>query len=163
MPAINKGTQLQRALQLVAAMRHQGLLPDGITYNTLVSACEKGALHRKPLKPWRQCCTKASCQTGSPTVLWSAPVRRVRSAESLLSQNPLISAYDQGKQLRPALNVCEAMLRDGVPLDVVSYGAVISACEKCKEMRRALNICDAMLRHGIKPNIVSYNAFINAK
>ena len=55
------------------------------------------------------------------------------------------------------------MLRDGVPLDVVSYGAVISACEKCKEMRRALNVCDAMLRHGIKPNIVSCNALINAK
>ena len=82
---------------------------------------------------------------------------------AFLSQNPLISAYDQGKQLRPALNVCEVMLRDGVPLDVVSYGAVISACEKCKEMRRALNVCDAMLRHGIKPNIVSYNVLINAK
>ena len=143
-------------------MLHQGLLPDGVA---LVSAYEKGALQqRAPFKPWRQGCTKASCQLGSPTVLWwSAPVRRVRPAESLLSQNPLISAYDQGKQLRPALNVCEAMLRDGVPLDVVSYGAVISACEKCKEMRRALNVCDAMLRHGIKPNIVSYNALINAK
>ena len=60
-------------------MLHRGLLPNVITYNALVSACEKGTLqywalqmHQKKcvaafaleaVHSWRQCCTKVSCQT----------------------------------------------------------------------------------------------------
>ena len=43
-------TQPQRAVQLLEAMLHQGLLPDGITYSALVSACEKGALQQRALE-----------------------------------------------------------------------------------------------------------------
>ena len=31
-------------------MRHQGLLPDVITYNALISACEKGTLSERALQ-----------------------------------------------------------------------------------------------------------------
>ena len=52
--ACGKGTQPQRALQLLEAMMHQGLLPDGITYSALVSACGKGAQPQSALHPWGQ-------------------------------------------------------------------------------------------------------------
>ena len=34
---------------------------------------------REPYSSSRQCCTKASCQTGSPTMLWLVPAERVDS------------------------------------------------------------------------------------
>ena len=46
MPA-KRGTLPQRALQLLEAMLHQGLLPDVVTYNALISACEKGTLPQR--------------------------------------------------------------------------------------------------------------------
>ena len=34
---------------------------------------------REPCSSSRQCCTTASCQTGSPTLLWVVPAERVHS------------------------------------------------------------------------------------
>ena len=64
--ACEKGALPQRALQLLETMLHQGLLPDVITYNTLISAYEKGTFPQSALQlleTWKQCGTKASCQT----------------------------------------------------------------------------------------------------
>ena len=40
--AHRKGARLEQALDILAAMRRQGVVPGAITYNALVSACEKG-------------------------------------------------------------------------------------------------------------------------
>ena len=50
--ACGKGAQPQRALQLLEAMLHQGILPDGITYSALVSACGKGTQPQRVLNSW---------------------------------------------------------------------------------------------------------------
>ena len=37
-----KGNQLERAIEVFAAMEQQGVVPNAITHNALISACEKG-------------------------------------------------------------------------------------------------------------------------
>ena len=45
-----RGTQPRGALQLLEAMLHQGLLPDGITYTALDSACGQGTQPQRALQ-----------------------------------------------------------------------------------------------------------------
>ena len=40
--ACEKGKQLQQAVELLAAIEQQGLVPDVIQYNAAISACDKG-------------------------------------------------------------------------------------------------------------------------
>ena len=39
---MREGKNPKRALEIFASMRHQRVQPDVITYNSLISACEKG-------------------------------------------------------------------------------------------------------------------------
>merc|ERR1712107_455006 len=47
---MGKGQQPQQALQLLNQMQHRGLLPDVITYNAAISACEKGQQPQQALQ-----------------------------------------------------------------------------------------------------------------
>ena len=48
----------------------------------------------------------------------------------VISYNALISACEKGKELRQAVNICDAMLRQGIKPSTISYSALMSACEK---------------------------------
>ena len=58
----------------------------------------------------------------------------------------MISACEKGKQPERALEVFQAMQRQGVVPNVITYNAVISACEKGKQPERALEVFQAMQR-----------------
>ena len=51
--------------------------------------------------------------------------------------------------MRLAVNVLDAMVRQGIKPDIVSYSALISACAKGQELRVAVNVCDAMQRQSV--------------
>ena len=59
------------------------------------------------------------------------------------------------------MKLLEAMRRQGVVPNIITYNALISACEKGKKFGRAFNVCEAMLRQGIMPDIVGYTALIS--
>ena len=61
----------------------------------------------------------------------------------------LLSAGEKGKALRLAVIVFDAMVRQGIKPDIVSYSALISACAKGQELRVAVNACDATQRQSV--------------
>ena len=101
-------------MQLSEAILHQGLVPDVITYSTLISACEQG---QKPQHA-TQMLRKVSCATCSPTTRPPAKASRVKKPQLVL---PLVRKL-QLRGLRP---------------DVITYSALISACEKGQQPQYA--------------------------
>ncbi len=69
---------------------------------------------------------------------------------------------EKGKQPERALELIEAMQRQGLVPDVITYNALISACEKGKQPERALELFEATQRQGLVPNVITYNALISA-
>ena len=72
------------------AMLHRGHLPNVITYNALVIACEKGTLPQSALQ-LLEAMLHQGLQPG------------------VITYNALISACGKGNETRQAFNVCEAM------------------------------------------------------
>merc|ERR1711920_888232 len=87
-------------------MLHQGLLPNVITYNALISACEKGALPQRALQFLE-------------TMLHQGLLPNV------ITYNALISACEKGKLPQRALELLETMLHEGLLPDVITYDALI--------------------------------------
>ena len=73
------------------AMQRQGVVPDVITYNALISACEKGKQPERALQLF-----EAMKQGLVPKVI---------------TNNTLISACEKGKQPERALELLEEMRR----------------------------------------------------
>ena len=89
-------------------MKQQGMLSDVITYNALISACEKGNQPQQALQ------------------LFEA-MRQQGMLPDVITHSVLISTCEKRKQLEraPALRGDEAAR---LP-DVITYNALISACE----------------------------------
>ena len=73
---LRKGYTTAERFAAPEPMRYQGLLPDGIPSRALDNACGKGAMPQTALGILGGRAGR-SCQTGSPTTLWTVPVRRV--------------------------------------------------------------------------------------
>ena len=58
----------------------------------------------------------------------------------------LISACEKGKQPERALEMFQAMQRQGMVPDIITHSAVISACEKGKQLEWALEVFETMQR-----------------
>jgi pentatricopeptide repeat domain-containing protein 1 len=65
-----------------------------------------------------------------------------------------ISELGKRRQWAQALDLFEAMQRQGVVPDVITYSALISACEKGQEPERALELFEAMQRQGVVPDVM---------
>ena len=82
--------------------------------------------------------------------------------QSMMTYTKQISTLGKCRQWAQALEIFEAMQRQGVVPDVITYSALISACEKGKQPERALELFEAMQRQGVVPNVITYNALISA-
>jgi pentatricopeptide repeat domain-containing protein 1 len=105
-------------------MERQGVMPNVITYNALISACEKGKQPERALEVFEA-------------------MQRQGVVPGVITYSALISACGKGKQPAWALEVFEAMQRQGVVPNVITCGALISACEKGKQPERALELFEA--------------------
>ena len=64
----------------------------------------------------------------------------------MVTYSAVISACEQGQELRRAFDVCAEMRRQALEPNMVTYSALISACEKGQGLRRAFDVCAEMLR-----------------
>ena len=102
------------------ALLHQGLPPDGIIYNALVSACEQGVLQQRAFE-----------------------LSESRLYEGLLSDGitskALVSSCVKGVLQLRALDFLEAMLHQGLLSDVIIYNALVMPARRVRCRREPWN------------------------
>jgi pentatricopeptide repeat protein len=118
-------------------------VPDKITYNAAISACEKGG-------QWQQALNLLSLM----------PEAKVVPNE--ITYNAAISACEKGGQWQLALNLLSLMPEAKAVPNKITYSAAISACEKGGQWQLALNLLSLMPDAKVVPNEITYNAAISA-
>ena len=118
-------------------------MADVVSFNTTISAYEKGSLWEAALQ-----------------VLYS-----MRSAEALpdvISLCSTVSACEKASQWEAAVHLFSQMPMDRIATDVVAFNATMSACEKASRWQQACDLFAAGPGMRIEPNTVSIGAFLCA-
>ncbi|MBW8831171.1 MAG: hypothetical protein JF606_17460 [Burkholderiales bacterium] len=142
--SVIKKSHLEGAFACVKAMVEQaGVDPDVITYNALISACEKAGKVERALEIFEG-------------------MRAAGIIPNVITYSALISACEKAGKVKTALKFFDGMRAAGIIPNVITYSALISACEKAGQAELALKIFDDMRAAGIIPNVITYNALISA-
>jgi len=97
-------------------------IPNVVTYNTTITACEKGNQWELALKLFE-----------------TAPIQGV--VPDLITYNATISACGRCQQWETALRLFELLLRRGFEPSHVTYDAIINACERSNKNDIVRNLC----------------------
>ena len=165
------------ALGLLGVMQHCVFMPNVISYNAAISACEKGKQRQQALgllalmqqtaflpdvisyKCRGQCLLKGLAMAGGPGSL-GCDAADCCSAQCHFLQGA-ISVCEKGQQWQQALGLLAGMQQTvGLP-NVRSVAAIISACEKGQQWLLALGLFAVMQQTAFLPDVISYNASIS--
>ncbi|CAJ1347817.1 unnamed protein product, partial [Effrenium voratum] len=149
------GSPWQLGISLLALAPKLKMLPDAVSHNAAISACEK-------VGAWEQALDLLQ------------DLRRL-GLLSTLSFNAAISACARTFRWDLALLLWEDLASCGLQPDLITYSSLISACEKGLVWRRALAIFSELswgedpgtgkreaVNRGIKPDLVLCNAVVSA-
>uniref|UniRef100_A0A7S2XJS3 Pentacotripeptide-repeat region of PRORP domain-containing protein n=1 Tax=Lotharella oceanica TaxID=641309 RepID=A0A7S2XJS3_9EUKA len=159
-------------------MKH-GVRPDVVTYNTLLSACERAANVSKAIQLFHN---MSACGVVADTISfnslisclgkageWKKAMQYFDQMTSLkvkqdeITFTSAITACGKGRQWAKALELFGEMDRRGLPCSVISYTATINACERSGRWSEALQMFDLMAKdRRVQPNVVTYTAAISA-
>ena len=114
-----------------------------ISYNAIISACEKGG-------QWQR------------AVHLFDSMRNAKVKADVISYNATISAYEKGGQWQLAVQLFDSMSKAKVDADVISFSATISACEKGGQWQLAAHLLDCMHVVKVNADVIIYNATISA-
>ena len=92
-------------------MQRQGLMPDVISYNAGISACDKGG-------KWKH------------ALLLLEDLRKKDATPDVTSYSAGISACGKGGKLKGALSLLEDRCKAGITPNSINFNAAISACAK---------------------------------
>ena len=96
------------AIQLLSMMSFQRLVPDEVSFNSLISVCEQ-------------------CSQWRVAVEVFAEILESQLLPTLISFNSTISACSKGSELSKSLALMGSMKEYQVRADIVSYNSIISA------------------------------------
>ncbi len=119
----------QDAIRLLNNLTDAGITPNVITYNAVISACEKGGKAEEALEIFK-----------------AIPVGITLD---VITYTAVISACGKGGKAEKALEIFNKMLDAGITPNVITYNAVISACEKGGKAEEALEIFHKMYSEGL--------------
>jgi len=114
---------------------------DIISYNSAISACEKGAQGSRALE-----------------LLHRLPASALQP--DTISYNASISACEKGQQWEKTVELLVEMRQLELECSVITYNALISACEKGLQYEQAVLHLSAMRAHRLQPNLISFNSMI---
>jgi pentatricopeptide repeat protein len=125
-------------------MAQAKMQPTTVTFNVLISACERGAEWKRALNCY--------------DMLKAIPGLRPDS----ITFNSLISVCEKGGQWAAAEECFKRMREEGLVPTTVTYNALISCCEKAGRWDTAVSIFDSMRGGPVKPTTITFSALIAA-
>ncbi|CAM9572842.1 unnamed protein product [Chrysoparadoxa australica] len=144
--------QAEKAVQLMEEMPATGVMPDRITYTTLMKALI-GARRVDDAAQVLQAMVSAS------------EAERIRDQglePDTQAYNTLIDGYCRRLSWRKALETLAAMKSRGVKPDIFTYALLMDGTIKAKVPARALALFSAVKRDGIVPNLHCYTMAVSA-
>lgn len=179
--ACGSSGQWEAALDICKRMSTEGVGPDTVTHNIILSAFKNGGQYRKVLAYFEH---MKSCKLVFPdrisynTVLhclikleyYDKAVDLYNDMKKLTSiscepdtvtYNNLIHLYAVQGQITNARAVFEKMVAEGVHPTIVSFNTLISAYGSLGLVAEAQEIFDLLLQSKIAPDVVSYSSLIH--
>eukprot|EP00993_Chasmostoma_nieuportense_P003645 NODE_434_length_2242_cov_19.471868_g404_i0.p2 GENE.NODE_434_length_2242_cov_19.471868_g404_i0~~NODE_434_length_2242_cov_19.471868_g404_i0.p2 ORF type:complete len:267 (+),score=49.31 NODE_434_length_2242_cov_19.471868_g404_i0:1360-2160(+) len=123
-------------------MRKEGTKPDTVTYNALISRCEKARHLPKALDLFQE-------------------MRKEGIKPNTVTYSALISTCEKSHHLPKALELFQEMRKEGIKPDTVTYSALIGACKKISELPKAMELLQEMKKSAVQPDIVTYSVLID--
>ncbi|CAK9064649.1 unnamed protein product [Durusdinium trenchii] len=139
-----KETRFWRDAVHTFAVLQSGQVPNVVSYNAVISACERSSSWSQALDCFFEFTQVSHLFANDVTF------------------NALISSCEKGRQWQWALHMLLVMKESSVRLDVITYSAAISACEKALQWERALELLAEMRAERVPPNRITVNAAISA-
>ncbi|TXG65332.1 hypothetical protein EZV62_006607 [Acer yangbiense] len=136
--------KLNEASDVIEDMKSVGVLPDAITYNTLIDGyCKKG----KTGKLYRaDAILKDMVESGIPA--------------DEFTFNILIDGFCKDGNVLAAMKVFDEMQTQGVKASLITYSSLIHGLCTCGKLDEAIALSDQMMCSGLKPDIFTYSAII---
>jgi pentatricopeptide repeat protein len=167
--------QGHEALSCFERMQEGGLLPNMVTFTSLLKACgtledvNKGReIHEELLcKGWVEKKLALSNALVTMYVKCGATVEARRVMESfcardVVSWNALIAGYAQEGKGHEAIKCFEEMQREGLFPNAITFSCILKACGTLKDVSRGKQIHEEILRAGLlEENIVLGNALVD--
>ncbi|KAI5065495.1 hypothetical protein GOP47_0020190 [Adiantum capillus-veneris] len=167
--------QGQQALECYKQMQQEGIVPDAVTYVSILKSCavmraiDKGKqVHKEIL---RQGLLEHSVVLGGALVDMYAKCGALLQAQSVLKNlpfcdvatwNALITEYAQNDEGQKALECYEQMQQKGTRPDAVTYVGILKACAVIGAIGKGKQIHDEISRQGLlEHNIVLGGALVD--
>ena len=139
-----KDGKLNGAKKIFGQMKHKKVMPNEVTFNSLIDACTQNGDDEEAVRYLREMEEKYE--------LWPNAV----------SYNSTISACEKASNWEKAIELLREMESHGVTPDFISFSSTISACEKGGQTEQALELLIEMEDRGIEVDKVTFNAAISA-
>jgi pentatricopeptide repeat domain-containing protein 1 len=124
-------------------MRAAGVLPNTVTYNTLITACANGRQWQEALRVFKD-------------------MRAAGVLPNTITYNTLITACANGGQWREAVRVFKDMRAAGVLPNTITYSTLITACANGGQWQEAVRVFEDMRAAGVLPDTTTYSTLITA-
>ncbi|MBA0754702.1 hypothetical protein Gogos_019852, partial [Gossypium gossypioides] len=173
----------REALKVCKKMTENGVGPDLVTHNIVLSAYKSGAQYSKAALSYFELMKGRHIRPDTTTLniipdltslhslasftyILFAAVFHAMLAEGIqpnnVSYNTLMAVYASHGMSKEAAAVFDQIKQNGFRPDVVSYTSLLNAYGRSQLPEKAREIFDMMKRNNVKPNLVSYNALIDA-
>ncbi|AQK99367.1 Tetratricopeptide repeat-like superfamily protein, partial [Zea mays] len=134
---------VNEAYQAFAEMTSRGIVPNNITYNSIISAL---------------------CKAGNMTEAFKLEqnMRQSGLVPDIYTSNILIDGLCREGKLKMVDNLLLDMCSNGLTPDTVTYNTIINAYCRAQDMNSAMNFMNKMLVAGCEPDIFTYNIWMHS-
>lgn len=143
MKVFRKCRDLDRAEKLFDEMLERAVMPDNITFSTIISCARMCSLPGKAVQ-WFEKMPEFGCDPDDVT--YSA----------------MIDAYGRAGNILMALKLYDQARTEKWRIDVVTFSTLVKIYGQTKNFDGCLNVYEEMKALGAKPNLVIYNTLLDA-
>ncbi|GMP61745.1 hypothetical protein CsSME_00024089 [Camellia sinensis var. sinensis] len=161
-------------------MTENGVGPDLVTHNIVLSAYKSGAQYLKALSYFElmkgtnirpdtttlniviHCLIKLGHYGKAIDIFNSMREKRAECHPDIVTFTSMIHLYSVSGQIENCKTVFNTMIAEGLQPNIVSYNALIGAYASHGMSEEALSVFNKIKQNGFRPDVVSYTSLLNA-